>query len=382
MKRKFKVAVPITLDSPYRVDLVRGIIQFAKQNEQWNLFGQNRVFHNLRDFRRWKGDGIIAYIKSKNEAERLLSLDIPIIDLCAEINFEHDRGSDIAEHYLRRGFTDFAFVGVRQQRWSIERRNGFFAAMPENTPSPRVFLRPKNYWTSFSPKNDLLQWLDERPLTPLAVMAADDQIGAVLIEACQKAKINIPSEVAVVGVNNDIVVCEFCTPPLSSIPFNTIETGFEAARMLQIMMADSSKSSVNELIHVRPQPITLRQSSSYESGRSKAVRDAINFIRANVQKPLSVGDIVNHCGIGRRSLEITFRKLCGHGIYDEIHRQKLKRACVLLQRSNTNITQIAFECGFNSYQRFHALFRKKINSTPKDFRKRYHLESENEQTDK
>jgi AraC-like DNA-binding protein len=72
-------------------------------------------------------------------------------------------------------------------------------------------------------------------------------------------------------------------------------------------------------------------------------------------------------------MRLNFKKICGHSIYEEICQQKIQRACVLLQRSNISITEIAFDSGFNSYQRFHSFFKKYMQTTPKEYRKKYRL---------
>lgn len=374
----------MTLDTTYKHDIVRGIIQFSKQHDQWSLYGQNRVLHNLTDLKNWKGDGIIAHISTKKEADRLTSLGLPIVDVCGSIPIEYDRliqyttddvktGDDIAKHFLRQGFTEFAFVGVKQRRWSMKRKQGFSEALPSSHPGPLLFERPRNYWTTNEPQKDLIQWLKKRPLAPLALMAADDHIGAQVLEACTLAKVHVPNEISVIGVNNNVVVCEFCNPPLTSIPLNCLQIGLQAATSLHAMMTQRKKEMIYETETIPPLPIVLRGSSSYENETNHAVRDAMNFIRENKGVALTVADVIEHCKVGRRSLEINFKKISGHSIYEEICQQKIQRACLLLQRSNINITEIAFDSGFNSYQRFHSFFRKYMNTTPKQYRQKYRL---------
>jgi LacI family transcriptional regulator len=385
MKRKLKVGVLMTLDTTYKYDIVRGIIQFAKQHDQWSLYGQNRVLHNLTDLRNWKGDGIIAHITSKKEADKLASLGLPIVDVCGSVTVKHDRiiyytnddfltGANVAHHFLKEGFTEFAFVGVKLRRWSMKRKNGFASALPPTHPGPLVFERTQEYWSKNEPNKDLIQWLKQRPLAPLAIMAADDLVGAQIIEACNIAKIHIPNEISVIGTNNNVIVCEFCNPPLSSIPLNCLQIGIQAAASLHELMTVRKNETVYEAEKLPPLPIVARNSVSYENANNSAVRDAMNFIRQNKGVALTVSDVINHCKVGRRTLEINFKKICGHSIYEEICQQKIHRACVLLQRSTISITEIAFDSGFNSYQRFHSFFRKYIKTTPKQYRQKYRLD--------
>ncbi len=102
----------------------------------------------------------------------------------------------------------------------------------------------------------------------------------------------------------------------------------------------------------------------------------MNFIRKSKGIALTVSDVIDHCKVGRRTLEINFKKISGHSIYEEICKQKIQRACILLQRSNISITEIAFDSGFNSYQRFHSFFRKYMDTTPKQYRQKYRIASD------
>ena len=174
--KKLKIGVLMTLDTHYKYEIVRGIIQFSKQNDHWSLYGQNRVLHNLTDLKKWKGDGIIAHIDTKREADKLTSLGLPIIDVCGSVDIDYDRliqvtnddvltGANTAQYFLKEGFTEFAFVGVKQRRWSTKRKQGFSEALPASHPGPLLFERPQNYWTTNEPQKDLIQWLKKRPLS-------------------------------------------------------------------------------------------------------------------------------------------------------------------------------------------------------------------------
>lgn len=385
MKKKLKVAALLSLDNKYKYDVARGVIQFAKHHGQWSLHGQNHVFHNLNSLRNWKGDGIIAHINTKREADKLISLGLPIIDVCGAVSTNYDKmaiinnddtkvGTRVAEHFMQLGLTEFAFAGVARHRWSIERKNGFVENLPVKLPDSRVFLRPQSFWRAKGRKQEILSWLKTRPISAMGIMAADDVIGAEIIETCRKANIHVPNEIAVTGVNNDIVICEFSNPTLSSVPLSSLEIGLHAAAKLHEMMTVSDLNTMCKREIIPVESVVLRGSSGYTNENNMAVRDAINFIRSNKGTPMNVNDVIKHCNTGRRSLEISFRKAIGRTIYEEISRQKIRHACVLIQRTNKNISEIAFEAGFNSYQRFHAAFRKYRQLNPKEFRQKYRLD--------
>ncbi len=63
-------------------------------------------------------------------------------------------------------------------------------------------------------------------------MACNDDLGRQVTEACKTVDLRVPEEVAVIGVDNDDLVCELSDPPLSSIALNTERGGYEAAELL------------------------------------------------------------------------------------------------------------------------------------------------------
>jgi LacI family transcriptional regulator len=384
MNKPLKIAVLVKTDNHYKYNFIRGIIQFAKRQENWTIYGQNEVLHNLSDLRKWKGNGIIAHISSQREADQLLSIGLPVVDVCTAFKIKNPRlvqhtnndaetGRRVAGHLIHEGFTEFAFVGAKQRHWSINRKKGYSDAIGKVHPKIMTFERTLSYWESPSVQKDLIQWLSKLPPVPVAVMAADDSIGAKVIKACNLAKINIPNGVSVIGVGNNDVICELCAPPLSSIPLDCIQIGQQAAASLHSMITDKNFEIPNETLMTNPLPIVHRSSSSYELVEDKTVQEAIHFIRKNKGTALSVQDVVEHCRINRRTLEINFRKAFGQSIYEEIQQQKIQRACLLLQRSDFNINEIAFDCGFNSYQRFYLSFKSHMGMSPKDYRKKNRL---------
>lgn len=384
MNKPLKIAVLVKTDNHYKYNFIRGIIQFAKRQKNWILFGQNEALHNLSSLKKWKGDGIIAHISSQKEADQLLSIGLPVVDVCTAFKIENDHlvqhtnndpetGKRVAKHLVHEGFTEFAFVGARQRHWSINRKKGFTTAIEKAHRKAATFERALAYWESPTVHKDLIQWLSRLPPVPVGIMAADDTIGAKIINACNRAKINIPGSVSVIGVGNNDVICELCAPPLSSIPLDCIQIGQQAAASLHAMMSDENFELPEEPLMTNPLPIVHRSSSSYELVENKAVQKAINFIHKNKGTALSVQEVVNHCRVNRRTLEINFRKAFGQSIYEEIQQQKIQRACLLLQRSDFNINEIAFDCGFNSYQRFYLSFKAHMGMTPKAYRKKYRL---------
>ncbi|MGE4488821.1 MAG: XylR family transcriptional regulator [Kiritimatiellales bacterium] len=384
MQKPLKIAVLVKADNHYKYNFIRGVIQFAKRQKNWVLYGQNEALHNLSDLKKWKGDGIIAHLSSQKEADEILSVGLPVVDVCTAFKIQSDHliqhtnndvetGRRVAQHFIHEGFPEFAFIGARQRHWSVNRKKGIVEALSKVNRDVRIFDRPLTYWERSSPPIDLIRWLSRLPPVPVAVMTADDTIGAKVTNACNLAKINIPSDISIISVGNTEVICELCVPPLSSIPLDCIQIGQQAAASLHAMITGTLDEMPAEPLMTDPLPIVHRSSSSYEQIENKAVQAAINLIHKNKGKALSVEDVVKHCKVNRRTLEINFRKTFGQSIYEEIQLQKIQRACLLLQRSDFSISELAFDCGFNSYQRFYLSFKAHMNMTPKQYRKKYRL---------
>ena len=229
------------------------------------------------------------------------------------------------------------------------------------------FQRPRSWWHKPGRVPVVLkQWL-KRQSRPLAVLTGDDAIGVKLTRACAELGISVPDEVAIVGVDNEEVLCEMATPPLSSIPCDTEHMGYEAARLLDQLMTDGGREARH--VAVPPLPLVVRGSSDSFATKDEAVLAALRLIHQS-DHAIHVPQVVATSGLSRRALELRFRKELQRTILDEIRRSRLDRACRLLISTKQPVAKIALKMGFSTPQRFHAVFRAQFGMSAGDFRTR------------
>ena len=173
----------------------------------------------------------------------------------------------------------------------------------------------------------MARWLADLP-KPVGVMACNDDRGREVLEACRAAKVRIPEEVAVIGVDNDELLCELSDPPLSSVTFGAERAGFEAAALLEQLMAGRPKKPSQSLPGALG--VVARRSTEVVLHEDQEIAAALRFIHDNAGRPIRVYDVVASLGDARRTLEIRFQQVLGRSIHEEIRRARLERAKRLL----------------------------------------------------
>ena len=227
-------------------DILSGIAQYLREHQPWALYHEPRsLAEGLPSWlRSWKGNGIIVRAQNREIARAVKATGLPVVDVLgvvpeAGLPLVHVDDLRIArmaaEHLLERGFHHFGFFGIQGENWSQHRRDGFQQAL-EAAASRATLLelpRPTFFRTPWEVQQDVLAaWLVQLP-KPIGIMVASDQLGSHLLEACHRAGIAVPDEVAAVSVDNDETLCEVCNPSLSSVDAGHKAVGYRAAQLLQ-----------------------------------------------------------------------------------------------------------------------------------------------------
>src|SRR5580658_4304164 len=322
MKRAPNVALLIETSNAYARGLLGGIRTYLRAHGPWSIYlGEQRRGDPAPDWlRHWQGDGIIARIESAEIARSLLKMRCPLVDVSAAkhmpslANVETD-DAEIARlaagHLLERGFRELAFCGDERFQWSNQRRDHFAAAVAaagrrchEYRPASR--RRRTAGWEE--EKHDLGRWLGGLP-KPVGILAAYDIRGRQVLDVCRELEIDVHDQVAVIGVDNDELLCDLATPPLSSIVPDTARTGYEAARLLDVQMHGERSAPGARL--VKPLGIVTRRSTDVLALEDAEVCAAIRFIREHATDGIKVHDILRAVPLSRRVLESRFQKLLG-----------------------------------------------------------------------
>ncbi|QDT09234.1 XylR family transcriptional regulator [Stieleria marina] len=359
--------------------VLEGISRYLVQNPPWSVQLDLRELLAtppawLRD---WEGDGIITRSTTPQMAELISQWGIPTVNLTdvfgdqglpSVLNDHEKIGRVAAQHLMAKGLTRFGYCGFADHDWSSIRLAGFRDELQKRG----FFVDDHSSDWSHSrqvgwgaQQSELVQWIDQLP-KPVGVMACNDFRGQHVLEACQANGMSVPDEIAVVGVDNDHVLCDFCNPPLSSVMPAAERIGFEAAGMLDQLMRGESIPSKRLLIE--PLGVAERQSTEVLAIDDVDIVAALQMIRDQACAGLTVGDILKEVPLARSSLERRFRKLVGRSPQAEIRAVQVKRACQLLLDTDLNLTQIATLTGFKHSEYFSVVFKREVGKTPGNYR--------------
>ena len=207
-------------------------------------------------------------------------------------------------------------------------------------------------------------WLEELP-KPVAILAAND-VPAELADACRRFGLRVPDDVALLGVDNDDLECGLTSPPLSSVATPSRRIGYEAAKLLDELMA--GRPAPRQGVFLPPTGVVTRVSTDALAIRDAAVVAALNFIRSRADDDLRIDQVAAHAASGRRMLEYKFRQLVGHTILEEIRRVRVQRVKQLLSDTDLPMPAVARRSGFSTPQRMSVVFRQATGLTPSAYR--------------
>lgn len=389
MKSEFSIALLVETSSTYGRQILRGIQRF---NETANPHRWTAVLeeHDVNAgvpswIKNWTGDGIISRQLSNDFREEITRGKIAFVELTDrhETNeFITVRSDDFrigqlaAEHFRERGLVNYAFCGFSGESWSDRRKAGF-AAHLRSSPSSVLFEHQADWYLQDSAcrvaaMEDLTSWLKELP-KPIGVMACNDVCGKRISECCHRASISVPEQVAVVGVDNDDLLCGWCSPPLSSVIPNAEAVGFQAARILSGLLGNpESNSAIHETepreILIPPLGIQSRQSSDLVAVEDTDLSSALRFIRNRASSGVAVADVLAHCDVSRSTLDRKMRDFLGRTTQQEILRVRLQRVCQMLSRYEIPIESVALQCGYEHPEYLHVVFKREMGMTPGEYR--------------
>ncbi len=359
--------------------VLEGISRFLVESPPWS------VQLDLRELQvtapawldRWDGDGIITRTMTPEMAQTIHRLGIPTVNLTdiygqrilPSIWNDHDAIGRIgATHLLELGLRQFAYCGFSDHHWSELRQIGFQAKLAAcgyqvMSHASDWALARRTGWEEQQEK--IVHWLRSLP-KPIGIMACNDFRGQHVLEACRAAKLSVPEEVAVIGVDNDHVICDFCQPPLTSVIPAAERIGYEAASMLDRLMRGLSPQL--EHVTIAPLGIASRQSTDLLAIDDGDVAAALKIIRDRACLGLTVEEVLREVPIARSSLERRFRKFVGRSPQAEIREVQLKKARRLLRDTDLPLAQIATLTGFKHAEYFSVVFKREVGTTPGRYR--------------
>lgn len=370
----------------YTKDLLRGITRYSRDHGPWT-FCRTPLYYRetmgidgiVRWAREWEADGIIGQFYNEAEVKKFTDAGIPVIAQDFRERFSNipnitgdykETGRMGADYFLKKGFRNFAFYGFNNIVWSRERAEGFGEKVQEAGYTVNYYenikTRSMDLW--YYKPSDLSRWLTSLP-KPIALMACDDNEGHHITEAARNAGFKIPEDIAVLGVDNDEMMCDLSDPPLSSIGLDTEMAGYEAAKRLEQMI--EQKSTQGRDIVVKPTQVVTRHSTDIFASKDKYIVSALKYIHDNLDKNLKVDQVLKEVPLSRRSLEKRFVQTTGYPVYEYIYNQRIEKFTQKLLETDMTIFEIALDLGLNDSKNIARQFKQIKGLTPVEYRKKY-----------
>jgi len=380
-----KVILLIDTARSYGRGLLEGIAKYSNLHGPWIFYWKAPFYREsggreltLPRLRGLNADGII--MREQKKTKEIISMGLPTIvapwkePFPGVANIITDSvaiGRMAAEHLLHRGFRHFGYCGFGDMfYWCRERSEGFSKRIAKTGFQTHFYQQPKSRAQRLWENEQILiaDWLKSLP-KPIGLMACTDDRSRDVMEACKIAGLNVPDEIAVVGADNDEILCNLCDAPLSSVAFNIEKAGYKAAELLDKLMA--GKKMANQTILAQPTHVVTRQSTDILAIEDKEIAEAVRFIHRHCREPIQVGDVVDAVAFSRRSLYKRFHKVLGHSPNDEIRHVRVEQIVRMLVETNLPVSKIALALGYSSVAHIARYFRQEKGMNLQSYRKLY-----------
>lgn len=376
-----RVALLIESTRSYARELLLGIACYNQERRRWLV---EFTPHGLDEtppvwFRHWQGDGVLARVNDPSMAAAIRAKGVPAVDLRRAVQ---RRGMPsmgpndaqvaqlVFDHFRDRGFRQYAFVGLlawphkaryaRAEHFQRLVRAAGFEHFEFDVP----IVEKGDLWDQQC--RHLVRWLKELP-RPAAIMTCNDDAGLLVLDACRRAEIPVPGEIAVAGVGNDECLCDLAVPPLTSVDLDPRRIGYEAAAWLDRMM--DGQAGPQKEIQIAPRQIVARMSSDVMATDDDRVAKALRLIRERACEGLRVGEVLRHVCLSRTALEPRFKQVLGRTIHQEIQRVRLERVRELLAETDLPLKRIAQAAGYRYQEYLMRAFRRATGQTLDQYRK-------------
>lgn len=360
-------------------EFLRGLAKYSSIHGPWLFIresaGQEK---SLLKWRKLNADADGLIIEDSSKTQKFLEMNLPTIILAGyrkitpghnyAISDSESVGELAANHLLNRKLSHFAFCGYDTFPFSRNRCESFSKTVGQAGFKTHIYKQPKSHsqriWENEWPL--VAKWLKSLP-KPVGIMACNDDRAQEIIETCQIEQIHIPDQVAVIGVDNDQLICELAVPQISSVCVQNENAGFQGAQLLEEMMAGKKLSG--QTIYSRASHVAERQSTNILLIDDKEVVQAIRFIQDNSRELIQIDDVARAVTLSRRTLERRFKKSTGESVSDKIRQVRAEQIARMLADTNMSILQIALELGYKDGKHLSRIFYREKGISPRDYRK-------------
>jgi LacI family transcriptional regulator len=371
MRKRRSVALLIETSNAYARGLLTGVMDYVRRHEPWSIYLPELARGDVPP--RWKGDGIIARLETNAIARIVARTGLPVVDVSAGrhlksapwLETDDEAIARLAvDHLLSRGFRHVAYCGEARFNWSRWRSEHVQKLVRAAGATVDVYESSGTApWAK--EHHALLAWVRKLP-KPVGVVACYDIKAQQLLDVCRENDVAVPEEVAVIGVDNDPLLCGLTTPPLSSVIPNTRRTGYEAAALLDRMMQGEKIPPKGHFIP--PIGVETRQSTDVLALADREIAAAVRFIREHACDGATIGDVLRVVPLSRRVMESRYRKATGRTPHQDIVRFRIDRVKQLLAETDHSLERIATLSGFDHPEYMSVAFKRETGTTPGKFR--------------
>lgn len=358
--------------NPFVRDVAEGVARYGFQQGNWRFYAPHGAPEvTLGDLKKWKGDGVIGML-DRSAVANLRSRGIAAVNIFGRfadlpnssvVVDNHAIGRMAADYFIGKGIRRFAITGRKVFGDATLKYEGYLSTL-EKRGFQCLELKSRRSIEQIGSQAEALAGEG-----PIGVLATEDPVGRMVINACIDAGLRVPEDVSVLGVNNGAFACEMLSPQMSSIELGAARVGWQAAQMLEQLMRGGAKPV--EPIRILPEKIVERRSTDLSAVGDKAVAAALRFIRENAHRPVLVDDVARAAHVGRRTLENRFRSLLQISVHDAIRRERIGRACRLLTETDKLIEVLSEACGYATRERFNQAFKQETGATPSEYRRKF-----------
>lgn len=374
--RELRIMVLVNVATGYGRDVLRGISVFSRHRPHWQL-GIVPIDGQSQPAFEAGLDGLVIQGFHRRVTDHVARLGIPAVNVgdsmdghrLPSIISDHVKiGTLVCEAFLERGFRRMAFLGEAEQFYAQRRFEGFHKRAHEAGLSVHAFWLDGN---DGQRERLMSAWLASLP-RPIGLATCHDGLARMTAQVCHRMELTVPRDVAIMGIDNDELLCQLSDPPLSSVAVAGDRIGYEAAALLEkIINGEPAPARVGL---VPPVGVVRRRSSDVLASDNHLVNEAAAFIWRFATQPIGIDEVARQVGVSRRSLEQHFDQTLGRTPVSVLRHARLERIKDMLVSTDMPLSRIAGESGLADSASLSRFFRRETGMTPSQFRRRVRLE--------
>ena len=381
MSRKRHVAVVMDLNWPFKrhYEILAGIRDYAEKHTDWTFDLGNFPHYEIAHGRRY--DGIVGridkdcFLAARKALIPLVNvwIDSPVAAKVTGVYMDsHAAGRMAVEHLIVRGFRRLAHFGFRGSVDTKRHLEGALEAAHKHGytcasySSYSTFSDKADNWAKFV---ETVKRAQDGWEAPMGIVFPYDELCHAVSSICLAEGWKIPDELAMIGSNNDQLICNVADPTLSSIDRAAWKCGYEAARLLDGLI--QGKKPPEAPLMIPPKELVVRRSTDFHAVSDPRVARALSYMAAQSTEHLSVPKIAQYVGIGRQTLERGFRESLGRTVNEELIRLRISKLKRLLVESDESVKELSGKVGFGTTANMFPMFKRHTGMTPKDYRKKH-----------